>query len=144
MLSPPLFPSTYDMRLISKMSRRSLMFLCFLRGGEVRANPEPNQPSWGLTHSTSNCVLFMFLSSFFIYSFAERARLELQAAAFCWKGDFCSFSFFPFQIAFRAVTTQKGVETDMGFTVSHCFTICHPYGNVRNNLYSEAFRIQKL
>lgn len=26
-----------------------------------------------LTHSTSNCVLFMFLSSFFIYSFAERA-----------------------------------------------------------------------
>ncbi|CAJ1335681.1 unnamed protein product [Effrenium voratum] len=25
-----------------------------------------------LTHSTSNCVLFMFLSSFFIYSFAER------------------------------------------------------------------------
>ena len=38
-------------------------------------SPLPWGESQGLTHSTSNCVLFMFLSSFFIYSFAERACL---------------------------------------------------------------------
>lgn len=39
------------------------------------SKPLPWGESQGLTHSTSNCVLFMFLSSFFIYSFAERACL---------------------------------------------------------------------